>query len=283
MKKIIQRLLVFFIGLPLTVFLVLNLPQKNHLAVNVIVTLLCVLGSVEFSGMLKKKDPGLSSWEAGILGGLVPLAMTLMVSFGLSGQFISLALILGALWLLISGIFTPADKFQTIIGRVTAGFSVMIYPGLFMAWIIRMSLIPHSDMVILMFLLIIIANDSAAWAAGMLFGKGNRGIIPVSPTKSLAGFIGGFIASILVGLGAVYFFPETFPARFSIPLSGILLGVISGLAGTLGDLGESAMKRNANIKDSGTIIPGRGGILDTIDSMALAAPVYYGLYLLLFS
>jgi phosphatidate cytidylyltransferase len=283
MKKLIQRLLVFIIGLPLTVCLVLNLPQKHHLAVNVIVILLSALGAVEFFEMLKKKDSGLSLWEAGILGSLVPLVMTLVVSFGLSGQSISIALILGALWLLVSGIFTPADKFQTVISRVSAGFSVMIYPGLFMAWIIRMSLFPRSDMVILMFLLIIIANDSAAWAAGMLFGKGNRGIIPVSPTKSLAGFIGGFIASILVGMGAVYFIPETFPARFFPPVSGILLGFISGLAGTLGDLGESVMKRSANIKDSGTIIPGRGGILDTIDSMALGAPVYYGLYWLLFS
>jgi phosphatidate cytidylyltransferase len=67
------------------------------------------------------------------------------------------------------------------------------------------------------------------------------------------------------------------------PLAGILLSFVSGLAGTLGDLGESAMKRSADIKDSGTIIPGRGGILDTVDSIALAAPVYYGLYRLLFS
>jgi phosphatidate cytidylyltransferase len=159
----------------------------------------------------------------------------------------------------------------------------MIYPGLFMAWIVRMSLFPRSDMVILMFLLMVIANDSAAWAMGMLFGKNNRGIIPASPNKSIAGFIGGFAASIMVGLGATHLAPETFPSRLAAPFSGIILGLVSGLAGALGDLGESAMKRSANIKDSGTIIPGRGGVLDTIDSIALAAPVYYGLYQLLFT
>jgi phosphatidate cytidylyltransferase len=286
MSKLVQRLLVFAIGLPLTVGLVVCLPQKNHIAVNIVIILLSALGAIEVAEMLRKKEPRLGAlprWEAAILGSLVPIAMTLMVSFGLGGQSISIALILGAGWLLVSWIFTAADKFETVISRTSSGLAVMLYPGLFMAWIIRMSLIPHSGMVILMFLLIVIANDSAAWAVGMLFGKGNRGVIPASPNKSVAGFIGGFVASTLIGIGAVYFAPETFPSsRFAAPLSGITLGFISGLAGALGDLGESAMKRSANIKDSGTIIPGRGGILDTIDSIALAAPVYYGLYWLLF-
>ncbi|MFP3041918.1 phosphatidate cytidylyltransferase [Treponema primitia] len=283
MTKLVQRLLVFFIGLPLTVCLVLYLPQKNHIVVNVVVILLSALGAIEFSDMLRKKTPALPRWEAAILGSLVPIAMTLMVSFGFSGQSISIALILGAVWLLVSRIFSPADKFEAIISRVSSGFAVIIYPGLFMAWVIRMSLFSRSDVVILMFLLMVIANDSAAWAVGLLFGKGNRGIIPASPNKSVAGFIGGFVASILIGIGAVQFAPETFPARL-LPavLSGIILGFISGLAGTLGDLGESAMKRSSNIKDSGTIIPGRGGILDTIDSIALAAPVFYVLYWILF-
>jgi phosphatidate cytidylyltransferase len=283
MNKLVQRLLVFIIGLPLVVALVLCLPQKNHLAVNVTVIILSALGAVEFADMLRKKGPAVSPWEAGILGGLAPAAMTLMVSFGFGGQSISLVLALGASWLLVSRVFTAADQFDPALSRIGSGFAVMIYPGLFLAWIVRMSLIPRSDVIILLFLLTIIANDSAAWAMGMLFGKGNRGIIPASPNKSVAGFIGGFAASILVGLGAARFAPETFPARLGGPLSGIILGFVSGLAGTLGDLGESAMKRSAAIKDSGTIIPGRGGILDTVDSIALAAPVYYGLCRLLFT
>jgi phosphatidate cytidylyltransferase len=291
MSKLVQRLLVFFIGLPFTAGLVVCLPQKNHLAVNVVVILLSALGAIEFADMLGKKEHprrgALPRWEAGILGSLIPLAMTLMVSFGLGGQSVPIALFLGVGWLLVSQVFTPADSFDGIISRTSSGFAVMLYPGLFMAWIIRMSLVPRAGMVILMFLLMVIANDSVAWAMGMLFGKGNRGIMPASPNKSVVGFIGGFAAATLIGIGAVLFAPELFPAsRLAAPLSapvrGIILGFISGLAGTLGDLGESAMKRSANIKDSGTMIPGRGGILDTIDSIALAAPVYYGVYWLLF-
>jgi phosphatidate cytidylyltransferase len=283
MNKLVQRLLVFIIGLPLVVLLVLCLPQKNHIAVNVAVVLLSALGAVEFADMLQKKGPAVSRWEAGILGSLVPAAMTLMVSFGFGDQSIPLALVMGASWLLISRIFAGAGKFDAAVSRIGSGLAVMIYPGLFMAWIVRMSLVPRSDMIILMFLLTVIANDSAAWAMGMLFGKSNRGILAASPNKSAAGFIGGFAASILVGLGATSLVPGTFTPRFGGALSGIILGFVSGLAGTLGDLGESAMKRSANVKDSGTLIPGRGGILDTVDSIALAAPVYYGLYRLLFT
>jgi phosphatidate cytidylyltransferase len=160
---------------------------------------------------------------------------------------------------------------------------VLIYPGLFMSWIIKLSLWPRAEIFILTFLLIVFANDSLAWTAGMLFGKGNRGIVPVSPNKSIAGFIGGLTASALVGAGAVLFFPEVFPLRrFPALPSGIALGLISGIAGSLGDLGESAMKRSSGIKDSGFLIPGRGGILDSIDSLALAAPVFYMLCRFLF-
>ena len=283
MNKLVQRLLVFIIGLPLVFGLVVCLPQKNHLAVNVAVILLSALGAAEFAGMLRKSAPAVSPPAAALLGGLAPAAMTLMVSLGFGGQAIPLALVLGGSCLLISGICVAAARFDGVISRIGSGLAVMIYPGLFMAWIVRMSLFPRSDLVILMFLLTIIANDSAGWALGMLFGRNNRGIIPASPNKSVAGFLGGFAASILVGLGATRFAPETFPSRLAAPLPGIILGFVTGLAGALGDLGESAIKRSAKIKDSGTIIPGRGGILDTIDSIALAAPVYYGLYRLLFS
>jgi phosphatidate cytidylyltransferase len=117
----------------------------------------------------------------------------------------------------------------------------------------------------------------------MLFGRNNQGIIAASPNKSTAGFIGGFAASTIVGIGVVCFAPQVFPPRFfPQPFTGALLGLVCAAAGSLGDLAESAMKRSAVIKDSGTVVPGRGGILDCIDSIALTAPVFYGLCRLLF-
>jgi phosphatidate cytidylyltransferase len=274
----------FCIALPLTVFVVLFLPQQNHLVANIIVILLSALGAMEFAGLLRNKNIRISPAEAAILGALGPIAMTISVSFECTVQLLPAAYFIGASWILLSRIFSKAEQLVHAASYSAAGFSVMVYPGLFMTWIIRMSLFPQAGTVLLIFLLTVIANDSAAWAAGILFGKGNRGIIPVSPNKSAAGFIGGFIASILVSLGAVVFVPTVFISSSPLPpvAAGIIIGIVTGIAAALGDLAESALKRSADMKDSGSLVPGRGGILDSIDSIALAAPVFYILYRLLF-
>jgi phosphatidate cytidylyltransferase len=192
--------------------------------------------------------------------------------------------IIAALWLIVSKVFSSEERLKDTTNEVAAGFAVMIYPGLFLTWITRMTLWPRAGIIILMFLLIVILNDSAAWAAGLLLGKGNQGIIRASPNKSIAGYIGGLAASMVLGLGAVLFIPEVFSSRkLPSPIAGIILGFLSAIAAHLGDLGESAMKRSSNMKDSGNIIPGRGGVLDTIDSICLAAPVYYASYWFLFT
>ncbi|MDR2028501.1 MAG: phosphatidate cytidylyltransferase [Treponema sp.] len=284
MKKLMQRLLMFIIGLPLILFFVAFLTPKHHLALNIIVVIFSALGAAEFADMLRKKNITIAPPEAGILGSLGPIAMTLMVSFDISTQIVPMALTVGSAWLLVSGIFSRKHTLQDAISYMAGGLSVLLYPGMFIAWIIRMSLLPQANMVILMFLLMVFANDSAAWAVGMLFGGGNRGIVAASPNKSAAGFLGGCIASVLVGIGAALYIPSAFISSLLPPVAaGAILGFLSGIAAILGDLGESAMKRSANIKDSGSLIPGRGGVLDTIDSIALAAPVFYGLYWILFS
>jgi phosphatidate cytidylyltransferase len=283
MKKLIERFLIFFIGLPLLICLVLLLPHKNHIALNSMVVLFTALGSVEFAEMLKKKNYPITQLEAGILGALPPLGMTIVVSFEGHFLIVPALFILGVSWPLISRVFSPSRKVPDILFFILAAFAVLIYPGVFMLWIIRMALLPQASMVILIFLLMVIANDSAAWAVGILFGGGNRNIIPVSPNKSIVGFIGGLTASTMIGLGASLLIPQAFNAQLIPPIpSGIILGLLSGIVAALGDLAESALKRSSNIKDSGALIPGRGGILDSIDSIAMAAPIYYGLYRLLF-
>ncbi|MDR2392866.1 MAG: phosphatidate cytidylyltransferase [Treponema sp.] len=284
MKTVLQRILLFVIGLPLVIGVVVLLPYKHHLAVNLLVILLSALGSGEFAVLLQKKHKPIAVQEAGILGAVLPLTVTLTVSFDFPAQIVPGTFILGASWVLVSRIFAGEDTLKDVTDRFAAGCAVLVYPGLFMAWIIKMSRWAYADKVILMFLLMVIANDSVAWATGMLWGKGNQGIIPASPHKSVAGFIGGLTASIIVGLGAFFFIPEAFSSR-RIPSAwaGMALGLISGVVACLGDLGESAMKRSANMKDSGTLMPGRGGVLDSIDSLSLAAPVYYASYWFFFA
>jgi len=134
---------------------------------------------------------------------------------------------------------------------------------------------------ILLFLFITFGSDSIAWLMGSLLGKNNRGIIPASPNKSIAGFIGGILGSIIIAVVAALFFPSVFSGNdhaSNLILPAILLGFCTGIAGMLGDLAESAIKRSCDFKDSGNLMLGRGGILDSIDSIAAAAPVFYMLY-----
>jgi phosphatidate cytidylyltransferase len=283
MKKIVQRLIVFFVGLPALLAVVIFFPQYNHLLLNLVCITFTVLGAVEFRNILAHKNLVISIPEAVVFGAISPAAWTVVVSFGVAGNIVAGAFILGACWLLVSRIFATGEKLEPYIGRTTAGFAIMIYPGLFMAWIVQMAVFPKAGLVILVFFLVAFLNDSAAWLAGILLGEGNRGVVPVSPKKSVAGFAGGLAASVGTGLLAVRFFPAAFTSTMmpSYP-AGALLGLGAGAAAILGDLAESALKRSAGVKDSGTLILGRGGALDSIDSLALAAPVYYIIYQVLF-
>lgn len=284
MKKIFQRLIVFFVGLPALLLLVLFLPHYNHLCLNLVVIVFSILGALEFRTILGRKNLLISLPETIILGGISPIAWTVVVTFDLTGRnIVPGAFILGASWLLISGIFTTREKLDLYIGRAVAGFAVMIYPGLFLAWLIQMTMFREAGTVILTFLLVTLLNDAFAWAAGVLFGKNNRGVLAASPNKSIAGFAGGLSASLLAGAAAVILLPGIFKPLVIPPVpAGALLGLGAGIAAALGDLGESALKRSAGVKDSGSLILGRGGALDSIDSVALAAPVYYMLFRTLF-
>jgi phosphatidate cytidylyltransferase len=291
MKKIIPRLLVFFIGLPIIFGTLFLLPHHRHLVFNLLVVVFSALGAVEFSVLLAQKKIIISKIEAAILGALPPLVMILDINLGLSDILFHTVFTAVVSWLLVSRILYRANMLDNLLNQLAAGFAVLLYPSMLMAWIVRMSLLSLSEknasIIILIFLIVVFFTDGVAWVTGMLFGKGNQGIIAVSPHKSIAGFIGGAIASIVIGAGAALLCPDVFVTRFDsimgIPFAaGALLGLLTGAASVLGDLGESAIKRSSGLKDSGTIIPGRGGVLDSIDSIALAAPVYYLVFCLLF-
>lgn len=118
-------------------------------------------------------------------------------------------------------------------------------------------------------MLIVMTNDAAAYYIGSAFGK-HRLYPLVSPKKSIEGAIGGLFGS-LVGamLSKFIYFPQlTF-------VDVVATALVIGTVGQAGDLFESLLKRSFGVKDSGTIIPGHGGVLDRMDSILFAAPVTY--------
>lgn len=123
--------------------------------------------------------------------------------------------------------------------------------------------------------IVIWTNDTFAYLSGMAFGK-HRLFEKLSPKKSWEGFFGGLVMGIVAALIFNYFFPEMGM------LFWVLFAVITCISAVFGDFVESLIKRTANIKDSGSILPGHGGILDRIDSLLLTVPVIY-IYLFLFN
>ena len=129
MNKLVQRLLIFFIGIPAVFALVYLLPFFRHLPLNIVAILFSAIGAVEFCAMLEKKQISITRVQAFILGSLAPVTATLTVSFNLSEWITPAILMAGAGWVLLSQVFSRSANMETIINRLAGGFSVMIYPG----------------------------------------------------------------------------------------------------------------------------------------------------------
>lgn len=116
----------------------------------------------------------------------------------------------------------------------------------------------------------IVVNDNGAFFFGKLFGKNSPKFAPlISPNKTWVGFAGGVLCTVLVAWGFAFALPA-----LSLP-QRLVLGLVVGVAVPFGGLIESAMKRDAGVKDSGTLIPGHGGFMDRFDSWAFTAPIVF--------
>lgn len=128
-----------------------------------------------------------------------------------------------------------------------------------------------------------IMTDVGAYFAGRWFGKHNAGL-KVSPKKTYEGYIGGIIfANICVQAyvyGWLFYFPETNPDFVPSYFESVLLTIVLSFISVFGDLVESALKRDARIKDSSSTIPGHGGVLDLVDAMLFTFPAgFYYFYI----
>jgi phosphatidate cytidylyltransferase len=174
-----------------------------------------------------------------------------------------------ALLLLFAVVLLRYPAFENghdIVARATFG---IVYAGLLPAHIILLMALPHGALWLGILTALIVASDTGAYYSGRAFGR-HKLCPAISPGKTVEGFIGGLLAGTLVGVGLV---------QMLLPGHDLLLVAIMALLlccfGVMGDLIESVLKRSAEVKDSGSILPGHGGILDRTDSMLVAAPVFY--------
>ena len=156
-----------------------------------------------------------------------------------------------------------ADFAQTIIGP----FYICL-PLIFFLLIARLD---QGKIWIFFILAVIFAGDTSSFYVGRFLGK--HKLTKTSPGKTWEGAVGGLLANIL---SAVIFALLFFPSLSLVSI--VVLAILIGISGQVGDLAESLLKRISNVKDSGTVLPGHGGILDRMDSLLFAIPVLY-LYL----
>lgn len=181
--------------------------------------------------------------------------------------------------------------YQRFLPEVAVGMMALIYIGLFSSLIVRLSRVPAWDIalppdaaswyvnrgvpLVLVYIAACKLGDVAAFFGGRTFGR-HKMAPAVSPGKTWEGFAASLIGSIG---GTLLFAWLTTLAGFRDPFAGwwqaVLWGAVLGPVGVLGDLVESCLKRDADVKDSGTSIPGFGGFLDVFDALLLAAPVAY--------
>ena len=176
----------------------------------------------------------------------------------------------GALiWLLIGvGIVTYPDS-EPYWGHplIVASVLLLVLP-LFVQSLSHLYFINQGKELLVYLLCLIWAADIGAYLAGKAWGK-HKLIPQVSPGKSWEGVIGGFVCSMLVATAAIkYFSPYSIKIWFAIAAATVVISVF-------GDLFISILKRRCHLKDTGVLIPGHGGILDRLDSLIAAMPVFY--------
>lgn len=158
---------------------------------------------------------------------------------------------------------------NTILSAVSAEIQGVAYISLFLSFLVMIRGGDNGAHWIIWLWLIIGLSDTGAYYVGTHFGKTPLSI-HVSPNKSVEGALGGLAAAAVAGgIYSLLFIDEA-------PLpAALLFSMVAAAAGQLGDLFESAFKRAGGIKDSGTILPGHGGILDRFDGLIFAAPIAY--------
>jgi phosphatidate cytidylyltransferase len=251
---------------PLIVALLIGVP-----ALTVLLAIVAALGGIETFRLLRMAGyPSMS-----LFGTILSVAIVLEVAVDPGGDKGILLVAIGAV-LAGVGAFARLDPRDGLVTWITTVFGA-IYVGL-IAFVLQVAndapalpadaalgFLSREQGWILLLVFGVWSYDTGAYLVGRQIGR-HKFLTHISPAKSIEGLIGGLVATTVV-TGAML------AALGQLPAGAIVLGPLIGLAAQAGDLAESMLKRAAGAKDSGTLIPGHGGILDRIDSFLFAGPV----------
>jgi phosphatidate cytidylyltransferase len=222
------------------------------------------LGVRELTRILFKPEDSLLIKIVFALLGVTTFALTVRFPEHSTLGFVCISILFCCISIVYERRFEDLTALSLFQAKSILGF---FYVGLLPAMAYRILDIPNGKIWFLTMLLIVFAGDTFAYLSGMMWG--NKKILPkISPKKTIVGSVGGLVGSGIAGaLSGIYFLTH-------VPLWGlILVSLLTGIVAQLGDLFESMLKRVANRKDSGSIMPGHGGVLDRLDGVLFGTPI----------
>lgn len=227
-------------------------------AISVAIAALILAGAWEWSGFLGLKQ-GLTRLAYLLV---IAIGMAMMGWVGAGSPRLDDVMVAAGIWWLVALVWVRFSPLAINPGSTALAGLLVLLP----AWLALVRLHALGSQVLLFLLLLVVAADIGAYFVGRRFGR--RKLAPqVSPSKTWEGVLGGLAGALLLaGLGVWWFRVSLVPF-----ICVCLLGVAASI---IGDLTESMFKRHAGLKDSGTLLPGHGGVLDRIDSLTAAAPVF---------
>lgn len=225
----------------------------------ILVILIAVLGLFEYFKLVK--NLGYRPFKL-----LTILASIILISFSQNSQFLKITFIV---FIILFIIFILSIPFYYNSGKGIEDGAISVYGFLYLsipsAIFVKLRTIGIEHNVYILGTTWV--NDTFAFLIGKFFGK-HKIAQNISPNKTIEGFIGGIIFSIIFAILFSYFL------NLQI-LKYVIFSLILSITGTIGDLVESVIKREANVKDSGLFLPGHGGVLDRLDSLLVNIPIYF--------
>ena len=224
------------------------------------------MGTYEMSKLMHVK----SRWQL-VFGELIAVGAFAATSLGMlsATPLSSLVFVLPMLPFLLA-LFSTTDDFKSIAAFDFGSVILLSFPCFFMVWLHNV----YSPKMLMLVFVLLWANDTFAYLTGRLLGK-NKLFERISPGKTIEGSLGGLVFT-MVGVAVFSHYVDWLPMDVAIGM-----GLVAVVFGTLGDLCESMLKRQAGVKDSGNLIPGHGGILDRFDSVLFTLP-FISIFLLMF-
>ncbi len=280
-KATMMRVLSAAVALPLYVFtIVTDLAQSLPiLACSLIITLACLW---EYYSITDRGDEGRAFVVPGMIAAVAVNVVMYLFAFGkILGYSRYIApfdarIIMGGVALFLS-IIIALQLFTRPLRGASYSMGVTLFGLVFIVFsfshIIRLKSLVNGVYYVIILNIAVMLNDTFAYVGGVLFGRHKTGF-PVSPNKSWEGYFSGLLFTII----GMVITNEVYAVFFGVQLFGmveaVLLGIALSVLGNLGDLVESAVKRDGSIKDSGSIIPGHGGMWDVFDAMIFSLPLF---------